>query len=326
MKPVRHFCTLFDSNYLLKGVVMLQTLRQWCPTAEVEVLCMDSQTQRLLQTLALPGVTTLSLQTVEDEDLLRVKPGRSIAEYCWTLSASLCWYLMRNRPGVEMLTYLDADLMFFSPVEPLFDEIGGKSIAIIEHRFTPRLRHLEAYGRYNVEWVSFRRDADGLQCLQRWRDQCIEWCFARLEDGKLGDQKYLDAWPQDYPSVHVLQHKGAGVAPWNYPNHQFREAGGAIFVDEAPLLFYHFHQFQLLTGMRYDHVSAVYSADVPPPASVYHRYEAALESVLNTIRAIEPGFNGGIRPAAAVLARRVIQRVIPVGIKNLIRRAGVQPW
>ena len=32
---MHYFCTLFDSNYLLKGVAMLRTLKQHCPDAQV---------------------------------------------------------------------------------------------------------------------------------------------------------------------------------------------------------------------------------------------------------------------------------------------------
>lgn len=326
MTEIRHFCTLFDSNYLLKGVVMLRTLRQWCPTAEVEVLCMDDRSRRVLQALKLPGVSLLTLAEVEDEDLLRIKRGRSIAEYCWTLSASLCWYLMRNRPHIGLLTYIDADLMFFSDVQPLFDEMGDASITIIEHRFTPRLAHLEAYGRFNVEWVSFKRDKEGMRCLEVWRSQCIEWCFARLEDGKLGDQKYLDTWPADYRSVCILQHKGAGVAPWNYPNCRYSERASAVYADDVPLVFYHFHQFQLLKGGHYDHMSSVHSAGGPVPLLIYSRYERALEAVLETVRAVEAGFDAGMRPAAAVSARRALQKFMPVQLKNVLRRIGIQMW
>jgi hypothetical protein len=326
VKEIQTFCTLFDSNYLLKGVVMLRTLRQWRPAAEVEVLCMDERARRVLHALNLPGVTLLTLAEVEDEDLLRVKPGRSIAEYCWTLTASLCWYLMRNRPQIDQVTYVDADLMFFSDVQPLFDEMGDASITIIEHRFTPRLAHLEIYGRFNVEWVSFRRDEEGLQCLKTWRDQCIDWCFALVEDGKLGDQKYLDAWQTDYRSVCVLQHKGAGIAPWNYPNYRYEERDGRVFVDGAPLVFYHFHQFQLLEGGRYNHLSSVYTVDMAQPLSIYTPYERQLEAALGHVRKVEPGFDAGIRQASAVSMRRVLQKYMPLRLKNALRRVGIQAW
>lgn len=325
MAEGRHYCTLFDSNYLLKGLVMLNTLARHSPGAVVHVLCMDEPTYHLLGVLDL-DVRRLRLNEVEDAELLRVKPSRSVAEYCWTLSPALCWHVLATNPEIESLTYLDADLMFFSDVTPLFDEIGAASVAIIEHRFTPRLAHLEAYGRFNVEWVTFRRDGEGLECLKTWRDQCIEWCFARLENGRNGDQKYLDAWPSTYRSLCILQHKGAGVAPWNFANYCFSMRDGRVMVDDDPLIFHHFHQFQILSGGRYDYMSTAYSAGSAIPRVVYHPYARAVEEALLHVRSVEPAFTAGIRPAMAVKTRRAFQRFLPVGLKNVLHRVGIQTW
>ena len=78
---------------------------------------------------------------------------------------------------------------------------------------------------YNVEWVTFRRDPDGLEALNWWHDRCIEWCYQRAEDGKMGDQKYLDDWLVRFERVHVVRHPGAGLAPWNVKAHRLGEDG-----------------------------------------------------------------------------------------------------
>jgi hypothetical protein len=327
MKLRRHFCTLFDHNYLLKGLVMLESLLRYSTDASVDVLCMNEVTHDLLAALQLPRVHLLRLGDVEDTDLLRVKAGRSIAEYCWTLSPALCWNTLHRRPEIEMVTYLDADLMFFSDVEPLFRESEGASIVIIEHRFAPKYAYMEAWGRFNVEWVGFGRSAAGLTCLKTWRNQCIEWCFARLEEGRLGDQKYLDSWPAVYANdVHILGNVGAGIAPWNFQSHQFEDREGQILVDGVPLIFYHFNQFQLLRGNRFDRMSALYSEGATIPSVIYARYEHALLSALHRVRDIQPEFSAGIRSASAVQLRRAAQRFLPVGVKNVMRRIGIQPW
>lgn len=317
----RHFCTLFDSGYLFKGVAMLESLALHCLGARTYVLCMEDQARSLLERMALPGVTCISLHEVETPDLLEAKKDRSVSEYCWTLSACLVAYVMARWPGIPQITYVDADLLFYSPVEPLFDEIGDASIAIIEHRFTPRLQHLEVNGRFCVEWVSFRRDAEGMACLARWREQCVEWCYYRLEDGKMGDQKYLDAWPADYPSTHILQHLGAGVAPWNFDQYRFTTApDGRHLVNGAPLVFYHFHQFQLLDNGRFSRLSNYYTAERKEPEGVYADYEAELKRVVARAQAIEPGFVRGLKPAAQIASRRWIQNFLPKPVKAFMRR------
>ena len=317
----KYFCTLFDSNYLLKGVAMLRSLKRHCPAAHVFVLCLDEQTQTLLGKLALSDVTLIRLSDLEDDDLLEAKKHRGIAEYCWTLSPCLPWYVLQHNPHVEFITYLDADLLFFSAVEPLFDEIAGSSVAIIEHRFTPRLKDREVNGRFCVEWVSFRRDEEGMACLSRWRGQCIEWCFYRLEEGRMGDQKYLDEWPERYPSCHILQHLGAGVAPWNYAQYSFgKDRCGGITVEGASLIFYHFHQFQMLSNGRFDRLSAFYTSEREEPADIYGAYEAALTSALAEVRAISADFSAGKKSPLLLTGRRWVQRYVPRLVKDFLHR------
>ena len=318
---MHHFCTLFDSNYLIKGLAMLRTLKQHCPDAHMHVLCMDNPTREILEELDLPHLTCLSLSEVEDEELLAVKSGRSMAEYCWTLSPCLPWYVLENNPGVDVITYLDADLYFFSSLQPLFEEIGDASIVVVEHRFPPALKHLEVQGRFCVEWVGFRRDEQGLACLARWREQCIEWCFHRLEDDRMGDQKYLDQWPGQYSGLHILRHVGGGVAPWNYSQYHFgQDSQGTITVDGVALIFYHFHQFQLLSNGSFDRLSKAYRTMGSEPERVYGAYEAALIAVLREVRELRGGFSAGMKPALRVKAQRLVQYLFPESIKRLLKK------
>jgi hypothetical protein len=44
----------------------------------------------------------------------------------------------------------------------------------------------------------------------------LKWCFAKLEDGKFGDQMYLDEWPTKHKDiVHVANPPDRFIAPWN---------------------------------------------------------------------------------------------------------------
>jgi hypothetical protein len=299
---------------------MIRTLQRFCPNSHVYVLCMDDATKPILQSLNLSNVFYLTLDQVEDKDLLGVKQGRNRAEYCWTLSPCLPWYILENNPHINFITYLDADLYFYSDVKPIFDEIGDASIAIIEHRFVPELKHLENRGKYCVEWVSFRRDEEGLACLKRWREQCIEWCFYRLEETRMGDQKYLDEWPVAYKNLHVIQHAGAGVGPWNYAGYAFKEANDRIDVDGFPLIFYHFHQFQILSFGRFDRLSRYYSRLREAPDCVYRAYEVAISLIMREIVGIHPNFSAGVKPYFRIKAQRYVQFLAPEWLKHKLKK------
>ena len=56
--------------------------------------------------------------------------------------------LLANHPEIDVLTYLDADLYFYSSPEPIFSEFQGASVLIHEHRYSPELKCMEINGKY----------------------------------------------------------------------------------------------------------------------------------------------------------------------------------
>ena len=101
--------------------------------------------------------------------------------------------------------------------------------------------------------------------LKWWRNACIDWCFNRVEDGKFGDQKYLDSWTTKFKGVHELKHLGGGIAPWNVQQYNFTNKGGKIIGTEISsgktfeAIFFHYHSLKffendivLLSDTAYD--------------------------------------------------------------------------
>ena len=316
----KYFCTLFDANYLIKGIAMVNSLQRSCPNAYIFILCMDHFTAEHIGRLNLLNIKIIRLHEIESDELLAAKKNRGIAEYCWTLSPCLPYFIINHYKNIDAITYLDADLYFFSSLDPLFEEIKDASIAITEHKFIPRLKQQEIMGKFCVQWVTFQNDEQGLACLARWRQQCIEWCYYRLEDGKMGDQKYLDEWPTLYSKCHIINHSGAGIAPWNFSNYQYSIIDNKIYVDGQPLIFYHFHQFQIFNLSHYDRLSKFYTLEMPEPNEIYNIYEAELTNLIVKIRMIFPNFNAGFQPYLKIRLRRFIQNYFPQSLKKIIHR------
>jgi hypothetical protein len=241
-----HFCTYFDDRYAPKGLAMWRSLKARTPSAVLHVLCLSEPCREILAGLELSDVLLYSLADLEaqDPELLRARENRSLIEYYFTLTPCALLYVLRTRPEIARLTYVDADLFFFADPQPLFDEMGDCAVGLIEHKFPAELAHLEQYGRFNVGWLTFRRDPVAFACLDVWRQQCLEWCYDRLEDNRFAEQKYLDAWPCRFQRVAVIQHKGANVAPWNLNRYPLAKSGETLFVGDQPMLFFHAHGFK----------------------------------------------------------------------------------
>ncbi len=298
--PVRHYCTLFDQNYLVKGLTMIRSLARQSGAFRLFVLCMDRETLLILEQLAITGVELIRIEDFEDESLRQIKHERSKAEYCWTCTPCILDYVLKLAPDVDMVTYLDADLMFFSPPDAIYDEIAANSVAIIEHRFSAGFEHYAVNGRYNVQWVTIRNDSSGLETLAWWRERCLEWCSAVSDGERMGDQKYLDCWPTKFSNVHVVADIGAGVAPWNFATHSFSGAGDDVLVDDHRLIFYHYHGYRMLDDGGFTPMPMAYMQDRVIPYQVYEPYRFALWASLNEIRVVVPNFTCGMYRSSAL--------------------------
>jgi hypothetical protein len=184
---------------------------------------------------------------METPQLLAVKPGRTRAEYCWTLTPFTAQAVFDRDSTANRATYVDSDLFFLSDPRILLDEIdqSGKQVLITEHAYAPEYDRSHDSGRFCVQFLTFDRSESAREVMRWWQERCLEWCFARYEDGKFGDQVYLDQWPTLFGDrVHVVRQVEKTLAPWNVRHFAER--------SRAPLdpVFYHFHGLRLLPGRR----------------------------------------------------------------------------
>jgi hypothetical protein len=211
--------------------------------------------------------------------------------------------------------------MFFSDPGPLYAELGDDSVLIVPHRYTADREHwTKTSGVYNVEWLTFRNEERGLTALRWWHDRCIEWCYNRVEDGKFGDQMYLDDWPERFRGVHVLEHPGGGLAPWNVERYRLREENGQVLVDDVPLVFFHFHSLRLYQGAAparrlalldgdYHAADGIvwkhgYPLDGATRRLIWEPYLDRLGEAVAEVRSVDPGFDAGFESLERLLLQR----------------------
>ena len=251
-----NFCTLFDKNYLSHVLSLYDSLERHVPSFVIYCFCMDDESFKTIKKIKKRGIIPISYNQLEIHypELLIAKSNRSIIEYYFTCTSAICSFIFDNYSDTDLLTYLDADLYFFSSPEPIYKELEGASIGIIEHKFNFIGKLLyEKYGKYNVGWTSFKNDKVGRKCLEDWRLNCMSWCYDRLENGQFADQKYLDYWIEKYSGVHVIKYIGANLAPWNVGkyNIEIDLKTKQVKVNKQNLIFYHFASFKQLDKYEY---------------------------------------------------------------------------
>jgi len=275
------FCTLFNSNYLSRGLAMYNSLEEQCADFHLYIFAFDTNCFDVLSKLNLASATVISLSQFENKDLLAVKGDRTAAEYCWTCSSSTIKYCLETY-HLDHCTYVDADLLFFSDPIVLYKEMGEKSVLITEHRYTPCYDQSATSGIYCVQFMTFKNTKEGMEVLNWWVDACLEWCFNRMEDNKFGDQKYLDDWTTRFNCVHVLANLGGGVAPWNVQQYDFKTKSKNVKGLELAtgknfdLVFYHYHGFKYSLKNSYVLGPEEYLIAKSPIKCIYKSYIKSL--------------------------------------------------
>lgn len=295
-----NFCTLYDSNYSAKGLAMYYSLVEHCPSFHLYIFAFDDKLVNALEKMKLKYVTVVPLKDFEDDELLAVKPTRTPGEYCWTCSGSTILYCLEHY-YLDSCTYLDADLYFFADPTILIEEMGDNDVQITAHRYSKQYDQTVIAGKYCVQFMTFKNNPNGLNILKWWRNACLDWCYGRYEDGKFGDQKYLDDWTTRFSGVHELQNLGGGVAPWNMQQYDFKSKGkNLIGVEldtnkEFPVVFFHFHNLQCYKkGILREFliVDPYYTLNASVREHIYFRYLSELRRCYHKMKKADKAING----------------------------------
>lgn len=241
-------CTLYNSLYLDKGLVLYDSLCECAKDFKLYVLCMDDKCYEVLMDLKQEHHIPVRLSDFEagDEALLAAKGNRSMGEYCWTCSSSFIRYVLKHY-GEDSCTYIDADMYFYNDPQVLIDEMlkAKKSVMVVPHRFCKEKEdQATIVGLYCVEFNTFMNTPDSLEVLEYWRARCLE-CCSNLGDGiHWGDQKYLEELVEKFDCVHVCKNLGAGIAPWNIYSYSPSLKNDVLVYnpsdEESKVYFYHF--------------------------------------------------------------------------------------
>ena len=258
-----NFSTLFDHNYLSRGLTLYESLKQSCSDKFcLYILATSNQAYKWLKNNPHEGIIAASLSDIKKAYpvLRRLEKERSRAEFNWTLSSFSIQYFLKNF-NLESVTYLDADMYFYADPKLLFDELNGESVIITPHNYTPKYDQTATSGRYCVQFMYFNNDSAGNEVLEWWRGECEKCCCGTPTDGKFGDQKYLDDWLTRFAGkVHEEKHLGCGIAPWNIQQFDLIEKDRTYYVQnkitgqKERLVFYHYHGLKEMKNEQGEHI------------------------------------------------------------------------
>ncbi len=244
---MKYFATYFDSNYLAKALVELDSLKRHEKSFIWFAYCFDEFSYRTLKELNLSGVAPIALWEFETEEIKATKVNKKkYYEYYWTYTPQIILNTLNRIDENDLVTYLDADLMFFDSTDVLYEELGDDDLLLQPNNFS--VNHVAQYepiGYYCVDYLTVRNNKNGREVMYDWLSDNIDWCLSTPQKGKFGDQKYLEGWMGKYPKVREIINQGASVSPWNVDKYAISKQHDKLYVNNIPLIFYHYHSFKM---------------------------------------------------------------------------------
>lgn len=244
------FTTLFNYKYLPSGLMMYRSLIRHVPKFKLYIFAFDDITYEYLKKKNFNNIIPISLKDFEDKNLLRVKKKRTSLEYFWTCTGSTILYLFKKKK-INDCIYVDADLYFYKNPEKIIRTVKKQSCMITRHNYAPEYNQAKTNGEFCVQFMYFKNNNYGNRILNKWRLDCIKWCYNKVQGGKFGDQKYLDFWPKKFVNhLSICSEVGAGIAPWNSAIYNFLKRKKNILINndqsntKCDLFFFHFHELK----------------------------------------------------------------------------------
>jgi len=282
---MRTYCTIFDKNYLYQGVALYNSLKRCARDFKLYTLCMDATSYSMMIEMKSASLVPISVEDLITPEALAVRNRTTHGQFCWVCQPLVCEFVLNNF-GHDMVTYLEADSLFFSDPEILLQELGEGSVSLVPHNYSPAFDHTFTSGRFCVQFNAFRNNREARAVLEYWKSNCYK--YTREKPRFLPGQTCLDDWPERFDGVRVIQHLGAGVAPWNIQRFSCEVRNSVPYVDGVPIVFYHYHQYG-----RYENGSHELGS-YPLPShvinSIYKTYVNALDAAEKTVRTIDPTF------------------------------------
>lgn len=322
-----NFCTLFNSSYLSRGIVLYQSLERCALDFHLFVIAFDEECADVLDHFKMERLTVIRLKEFENDQLLLAKKNRTTTEYCWTCSSFSIKFCI-EKFNLDNCTYIDADMEFYQDPSTIINRFPSANCIITPHRYSKDYDQSIESGKYCVQFVYFKNNEEGMKLLNWWVNACLEWCYNRVENGKFGDQKYLDDFHERGISVYDADQETDGIAPWNIDRYLVRTDKSQITATTNDIresikpVFYHFHGLKIYSDNIVQYTGHLYNLSRETQEFIYKPYISRLMSATSRIHVafpeMKPNGNLGRAPYGPLGVKTVI-RLILNELKNSLK-------
>lgn len=163
-------------------------------------------------------------------------------------------YLFENTNDLNILVYLDSDMMVFDSFHYVEECLKSSAICFTPHILTtipkddllPDETAFLNSGIYNGGFFALSIGEEAKQFVHWWKEKLRYFCFHNVCEGQFVDQIWLNLVPIYFDKVCILRHVGYNVAYYNLHERVLSTSGDKIFVNQkSSLVLFHFTGYDI---------------------------------------------------------------------------------
>lgn len=187
-----------------------------------------------------------------DQDQIRTLSSQyTPTEFAAACKPAFIQEAFRRFPDQNSLIYTDPNSLFFSSLEPIWQQLKSANVLLTPHitrapggsakpgQEWPDEKFFQNIGLYSADFLAFRRSAETDRLLAWWRDRAETRAFIDFCKSLCTDQIWLMHLPVFFQNVAIIKDTTWHVALWNLPQRRLQQENGTWKVsgNTAPLLF-----------------------------------------------------------------------------------------
>jgi hypothetical protein len=264
-------CTIVTKNYLSYARSLAKSFVMHNPESQFYVLLADQLDDSFDPTnepFRIIYLDDLPEQDVVEKMCFYYTPF----ELCCALRGFLHEYIY-EKTDVDRWIFLDSDIMVFSSLDVVFDQLEYSSILLTPHYSSAHIEYATVHpeelctvksGLYNAGFLGLARTLE--------TRQFITWFKARLKFFSLDDsskklfvdQIWLNLIPAFFKKVDLCLEPGANIGHWNLYQRQLnKDHSGRFTANDKPVLFVHFSGWDIDNPSKVSIYSPEYDCNTP---------------------------------------------------------------
>lgn len=247
-----HVFTSASNNYIPKARVLAKSIKKFHPDFHFHLVLCD----KIREKISSPNDENIdSLLLIEELPIPDFESWafcHSVVELC-TAAKGIAFQEIAKQYKCEKIIYLDPDTVLFNPLDEVVRVLDQNHVILTPHILKPQLTeeailHYEIsclkHGIFNLGFLAIKLSEESQQFIDWWSNRLLNFCYDEIIRGLFTDQRWIDLAPVFFPNVHILRKPNYNVAVWNLIERSITgNITEGIFVDNLPLIFYHFTGF-----------------------------------------------------------------------------------